>query len=79
MVNLLPSIASLLAFGQAITVVNAVSSFSESVDGILENPQGDHMSPETVIEAFRSGNFSAPPAAGSLNMHMHLYLENSIC
>jgi len=47
MVKLISSIASLLAFGQAIAVANAVSSFSEWVDGIIENPQGDHMSQKT--------------------------------
>jgi lipoate-protein ligase A len=62
MVNFIPYVASLLALGQAIAAAKAVTSFSEWVDGILEDPNGDNMTPEEVIDAFQSGLFSTPPA-----------------
>ncbi|KAJ4368907.1 hypothetical protein N0V83_005989 [Neocucurbitaria cava] len=63
MVKLIPYVASLLALGQAIAAAKAVTSFSEWVDGILEDPAGDNMTPEEVIVAYKSGQFSTPPAA----------------
>ncbi|OAL52742.1 hypothetical protein IQ07DRAFT_585858 [Pyrenochaeta sp. DS3sAY3a] len=60
MVKLIPYIASLLALGQAAVAAKAVTSFSEWVDGILENPDGDNMTPEEVVNAYQSGQFEAP-------------------
>lgn len=65
MVKLIPYVASLLALGQAVAAAKAVTSFSEWVDGILEDPNGDNMTPEEVINAFKSGQFSTPPAGTS--------------
>lgn len=65
MVQLIPYVLSLLALGQAVTSAKAVKSFSEWVDGILENPDGDNMTPEEVIDAFNSGQFSTPPSGMS--------------
>ncbi|KAF1843022.1 uncharacterized protein K460DRAFT_396434 [Cucurbitaria berberidis CBS 394.84] len=62
MVKLIPYVTSLLALGQAIAAAKAVTSFSEWVDGILENPNGDNMTPEEVVDAFNNGQFSTPPA-----------------
>jgi hypothetical protein len=62
MVQLIPYIASLLALSQAVASAKAVTSFSEWVDGILENPDGDNMTPEEVVDAFKSGQFSTPPS-----------------
>ena len=62
MVKLVPYVASLLALGQAIAAAKAVTSFSEWVDGIIEDPQGDNLTPDEVIDAFKSGQFSTPPA-----------------
>lgn len=62
MVKLIPYVASLLALGQAVAAAKAVTSFSEWVDGILENPDGDNMTPEEVIDAFQSGQFSTAPS-----------------
>ena len=61
MVKLIPYVASLLALGQVIAAAKAVTSFSEWVDGILEDPTGDNLTPEEVVEAFKSGEFGAPP------------------
>ncbi|EUC39894.1 hypothetical protein COCMIDRAFT_110248 [Bipolaris oryzae ATCC 44560] len=66
MVQIIPYIASLLALGQAVTAAKAVSSFSEWVEGIVANPDGDNMTPEEVVEAFKAGQFSSPPEARSL-------------
>jgi len=60
MVKLIPYLASILAFSQAIAAAKAVTSFSEWVNGILEDPNGDNMTPEEVIDAFKSGQFSTP-------------------
>lgn len=60
MVKLIPYVASLLALGQAVAAAKAVTSFSEWVDGILQDPNGDNMTPEEVIDAYTSGQFSAP-------------------
>ncbi|KAF2819106.1 hypothetical protein CC86DRAFT_146617 [Ophiobolus disseminans] len=62
MVKLIPYVASLLALGQAVAAAKAVTSFSEWVDGILENPDGDNMTPEEVVDAYQSGQFSPPSA-----------------
>jgi hypothetical protein len=62
MVKLISYITSLLALGQAVAAAKAVTSFSEWVDGILENPDGDNLTPEEVVEAFQSGQFSTPPS-----------------
>ena len=62
MVKVIPYVATLLAFGQAVVAAKAVTSFTEWVDGILENPNGDNMKPEEVIEAYKSGLFNPPPA-----------------
>ncbi|KAH7073705.1 hypothetical protein BKA63DRAFT_514655 [Paraphoma chrysanthemicola] len=62
MVKVIPYVASLLALGQAVAAAKAVTSFSEWVDGILENPDGDNMTPEEVIDAFNKGQFSPPSA-----------------
>lgn len=62
MVQLIPYIVSLLALGQAVAAAKAVSSFSEWVDGIIQNPDGDNMTPEEVVDAFNSGQFSTPPS-----------------
>ncbi|KAH8626723.1 hypothetical protein IG631_18741 [Alternaria alternata] len=66
MVQLLPYVASLLALGQAVAATKAVTSFSEWVDGILENPDGDNMTPEEVVVAFKSGEFNSSPSAMTL-------------
>ncbi|KAH7345906.1 hypothetical protein BKA66DRAFT_576844 [Pyrenochaeta sp. MPI-SDFR-AT-0127] len=65
MVKLIPYVASLLALSQAIAAAKAVTSFSEWVDGILEDPNGDNMTPEEVINAYKNGQFSTPSAAKS--------------
>jgi hypothetical protein len=65
MVQLIPFVASLLALSQAVAAAKAVTSFSEWVDGIIENPDGDNMTPEEVIDAFYSGQFSTPPSGMS--------------
>jgi hypothetical protein len=65
MVNIIPYVASLLALGQAVVAAKAVTSFSEWVDGIIENPDGDNMTPEEVVAAFQSGQFSTPPSGMS--------------
>ncbi|CAN9451984.1 unnamed protein product [Alternaria alternata] len=62
MVQLLPYVASLLALGQAVVAAKAVTSFSEWVDGILENPDGENMTPEEVVVAFKSGQFNSSPS-----------------
>lgn len=60
MVKVVPYIAGLLALGQAAAAAKAVTSFSEWVDGILDDPNGDHMKPEEVVAAFQSGQFDSP-------------------
>lgn len=62
MVKLIPYAASLLALGQAVVAAKAVTSFAEWVDGILENPDGDNMTPEQVVTAYESGQFNTPPS-----------------
>jgi hypothetical protein len=62
MVKLTPYVTSILALGQVVTAAKPVTSFSDWVDGILENPAGDNMTPEEVIDAFQSGHFITPPA-----------------
>jgi hypothetical protein len=62
MVKFIPYLASLLALGQAVAAAKAVTSFSEWVDGILENPNGDNMTPEEVVDAYMSGEFTAQPS-----------------
>jgi hypothetical protein len=62
MVKVIPYVASLLALGQAVAAAKAVTSFSEWVDGILENPDGDNMTPEEVVDAYKSGQFSTSPS-----------------
>lgn len=62
MVQLISYVASLLALSQAVAAAKAVTSFSEWVDGIIENPDGDNMTPEEVVDAFQSGQFSTPPS-----------------
>lgn len=57
MVNIIPYVASLLALGRAVTAAKAASSFSQWVEGILEDPEGDNMTPEEVINAYQSGHF----------------------
>lgn len=52
----------MLALGQAVVAAKAVTSFAEWVDGILENPDGDNMTPEEVVSAYESGQFSTPPS-----------------
>ena len=68
MVKLISYIASLLALGQTIAAAKAITSFSEWVDGILEDPNGDNMTPEEVINAFKSGQFNTP-SAGTLAIY----------
>jgi hypothetical protein len=62
MVKVIPYLASLLALGQAVAAAKAVTSFSEWVDGILENPNGDNMTPEEVVDAYMSGEFTSTPS-----------------
>jgi hypothetical protein len=62
MVKFIPYLASLLALSQAVAAAKAVTSFSEWVDGILENPNGDNMTPEEVVDAYMSGEFTAQPS-----------------
>jgi|TARA_R110002003_G_scaffold1122_2_gene22458 hypothetical protein len=62
MVKVIPYVASLLALGQAVAAAKAVTSFSEWVDSILENPDGDNMTPEEVVDAYKSGQFSTSPS-----------------
>jgi hypothetical protein len=62
MVQLISYVASLLVLSQAVVAAKAVTSFSEWVNGIIENPEGDHMTPEEVVDAFKSGQFSTPPS-----------------
>lgn len=62
MVKVIPYIVSLLALGQAVATAKVVSSFSQWVDGILEDPQGDNMTPEQVISAYQSGQFDGSPS-----------------
>jgi hypothetical protein len=62
MVNVIPYVTSLLAVGQAVAAAKAVTSFSEWVDDILANPNGDNMTPEEVLNAYGSGQFSTPPS-----------------
>ncbi|KAF2131490.1 hypothetical protein P153DRAFT_365071 [Dothidotthia symphoricarpi CBS 119687] len=76
MVQLLPYVASLLALGQAVAAAKAVTSFSEWVDGIIENPDGDNMTPEEVVAAFQSGQFSTPPSA---KLSRSLYQKRATC
>jgi hypothetical protein len=73
MVNIIPYVASLLALGQAVAAAKAVTSFSEWVDDILANPNGDNMTPEEVVNAYESGQFSTPPSGtiNSPNRKMH--------
>ncbi|KAH7406469.1 hypothetical protein DE146DRAFT_629787 [Phaeosphaeria sp. MPI-PUGE-AT-0046c] len=66
MIKLIPYIATLLALGQVVVAAKAVSSFSEWVDGLLEKPEGDNMTPEEVINAFQSGQFTAKFSSRSL-------------
>ncbi len=76
MAKLIPYIAALLALGQVITAAKAVTSFSQWVDGILEDPNGDNMTPEEVIAAFKSGNFSTPTAGKSIvNPIYYMYIK----
>lgn len=70
MVKLIPYIASLLALGQAAVAAKAVTSFSEWVDGILENPNGDNMTPEEVVNAYQSGQFEAPAGKSTIHQTM---------
>jgi hypothetical protein len=67
MVQITAYVAALLTLGQAAVAAKAVTSFSEWVEGILENPDGDNMTPEQVVDAFKSGKFSTPttPTSGS--------------
>ncbi|KAF7674584.1 hypothetical protein GT037_007344 [Alternaria burnsii] len=76
MVQLLPYVASLLALGQAVAAAKAVTSFSEWVDGILENPDGDNMTPEEVVVAFKSGEFNSSPSA---KFSRSLYEKRATC
>ncbi|ORY07648.1 hypothetical protein BCR34DRAFT_631010 [Clohesyomyces aquaticus] len=62
MVKLILCVASLLALGQTAAAAKAVTSFSEWVDGIIADPTGDNMTPGEVVDAFKSGNFTTPPA-----------------
>ena len=62
MVKLLHYVPSLLALGRVIAAAKAVTSFSDWVDGILEDPHGDNMTPEEVIDAFEAGHFNTPLA-----------------
>lgn len=62
MVKVIPYVASLLALGQAVVAAKAVTSFAEWVDGILDNPDGDNMTPEEVVSAYEAGQFSTPPS-----------------
>jgi len=66
MVKVVACIVAVLALGQAAAASKAVSSFSEWVDGILADPNGDNMTPDEVMLAYKSGNFSAPPASESI-------------
>jgi hypothetical protein len=61
MVQIIPYIASLLALGQAVAAAKQVTSFTEWIDGIVANPDGDNMTPDEVLEAFNAGKFSTPP------------------
>ncbi|OAK94143.1 hypothetical protein IQ06DRAFT_310864 [Phaeosphaeriaceae sp. SRC1lsM3a] len=63
MVNIIPYVASLLALGRAVTAAKAASSFSQWVEGILEDPEGDNMTPEEVINAYQSGHFDGATSA----------------
>ncbi|KAH7395040.1 hypothetical protein DE146DRAFT_633405 [Phaeosphaeria sp. MPI-PUGE-AT-0046c] len=76
MVKLIPYAASLLALGQAVIAAKAVTSFTEWVDGILENPGGEHMTPEEVVNAYESGQFSTPPSA---KFSRSLYEKRATC
>ncbi|KAL1798239.1 hypothetical protein ACET3X_002276 [Alternaria dauci] len=76
MVQILPYVASFLALGQAVAAAKAVTSFSEWVDGILENPDGDNMTPEEVIDAFKSGQFNSSPSA---KFSRSLYQKRATC
>ncbi|CAN9454183.1 unnamed protein product [Alternaria alternata] len=76
MVQLLPYVASLLALGQAVVAAKAVTSFSEWVDGILENPDGENMTPEEVVVAFKSGQFNSSPSA---KFSRSLYEKRATC
>jgi hypothetical protein len=60
MVKPIQYVLSLVAFGQAVAAAKAVTSFSEWVDGLLHDPEGDNMTPEEVIAAYKSGKFDAP-------------------
>ncbi|KXX75566.1 hypothetical protein MMYC01_208796 [Madurella mycetomatis] len=62
MVNFTPHFLTLLAFGHAVAAAQTVTSFSEWVEGIIADPNGDHLSPEDAVAAFKSGAFSVPPA-----------------
>jgi hypothetical protein len=62
MVNIIPYVASLLALGQAVAAAKTITSFSEWVDDILANPNGENMTPEEVLNAYESGQFSTPPS-----------------
>ncbi|KAK3196490.1 hypothetical protein K4F52_000372 [Lecanicillium sp. MT-2017a] len=63
MVKVVPYFAGLLALCQGAVATKAVTSFSEWVDGILEDPNGNHMKPEEVVAAFQSGQFNSPTPA----------------
>jgi hypothetical protein len=71
MVQIIPFVASLLALSQAVAAAKAVTSFSEWVDGVLENPDGDNMTPDEVISAFESGQFNTPPSGISTVESVH--------
>ncbi|OAK99696.1 hypothetical protein IQ06DRAFT_370276 [Phaeosphaeriaceae sp. SRC1lsM3a] len=76
MVKVIPYVASLLALGQAVVAAKAVTSFAEWVDGILDNPDGDNMTPEEVVSAYEAGQFSTPPSA---KMSRSLYQKRATC
>lgn len=62
MVKVISYIVSLLALGQAVAAAKVVSSISQCVDGILEDPQGDNMTPEQFVSAYQSRQFDGAPS-----------------
>jgi hypothetical protein len=71
MIKLISYVASLLALGQAVAAAEEVTSFSERVEGILENPDRDNMTPEEVVDASKSGQFSTSPLGISAISPIH--------
>ncbi|KAF2007484.1 hypothetical protein P154DRAFT_517195 [Amniculicola lignicola CBS 123094] len=79
MVKIVPYVASLLAFGQAVAAAKAVTSFSEWVDGLIMDPNGDNMTPEEVMDAYSSGQFTTSPSVVAAKLSRSLLEKRASC